>query len=111
MSFLSCVPTHNGYVDIEPQVPLEHLEVGDRVLGQIDPADPEAPRTVYMVTAALGHHHVPAEDPGLLERILTAVGAERLVAGAKLEGVLLAGEHGLAMFALESDPAVDRVVS
>lgn len=110
MNDQTCALTWDGYVDIETGIPLEQLEVGDTVLGLPDPEYPAQPRNAYRVTATLGQHHVPTEDPTALERLLTKLGAERLVAGAKVEGVLVQGAHSPAMFAIEDTPRVDRVI-
>jgi len=78
MSNQACALTHEGYVDIEVGIPLEDLKVGDTVLGVVYPFAPEEPRTSHKVTATLGMHYVPTEDPTILERILTKAGLERV---------------------------------
>lgn len=106
----NCALSDGGVVEIE-SVALEQLKVDDQVLGLADPDYPDCPRTTFVVTDTLGQHHVPAEDPNLLERLLTKAGARRLVAGEKVEGILVSHENGPAMFTLEGTPLLDRVVS
>lgn len=101
--------TDDGQVAVEPTL-LAELSVGDTVLGLPDPQNPDAPRTSYVVAQPLGMHHVPTEDPTFAEKFLIGVGLERAVAGAKVEGVLLDGPAGPAMFVLEYTQVVDRVV-
>lgn len=108
---LSTALTFEGYVDIEPDVPVADLQVGDTVLGIPDPAHPDAPRTTHVVTVALGQHHVPTEDPAWLERLLIGGPFERLIAGARVDGILVNGTYGPGLFATETTPVLDRVVS
>lgn len=110
MSNQTSVLTHEGVLYIETGIPLVDLQPGDQVLGLPDVFDPNAPRTVYSVIGTLGQYHVPAEDPTVVERLLAKLGAERVFAGAKVEGVLVQGRHNSALFALEDTPALDRVL-
>lgn len=115
MSNQTCALTHDGYVDIETGIPLEQLRVGDTVLGLPNPDDPAAPRYKHVVTATFGKHHVPTEDPTVVEKFLRFVGLERVYAGDKVEGVLVAvsaddPEDGLALFDVEVAPVLDRVI-
>lgn len=110
MNNQACALTHEGYLDVEVGIPLAELKIGDRVLGTPDVFEPNAPRTVYTVTATLGQHYIPTEDLTLFERLLTRLGAQRVFAGAKLEGVLVQGAHSPALFALSDTPQLDRVV-
>lgn len=107
--------THEGYLNIETGIPLQQLRVGDRVLGQQSPDDPHAPRCTHVVTAAFGWHHVPTEDPTLVEKFLRFVGLERVYAGDKMQGVLVGvcdedPEDGAALFDVEATPVLDRVI-
>jgi hypothetical protein len=106
----TCALTFDGYVDVETAIPLQQLEVGDTVLGIVDPDQPDEPRTTHVVTVTLGQHYVPTEDPTILERFLTKAGLERLVAGGRVEGILVNGTHGPGLFALDSTPVLDRVI-
>lgn len=110
MNDQACALTFDGYVDTETAIPLEQLKTGDTVLGIINLNDLGEPRTTHVVVATLGKHYVPTEDPTILERFLTKAGLERLVAGERVEGVLVEGEHGPGLFALESTPVLDRVI-
>lgn len=111
MNNQACALTFDGYVDIETAVPLSRLDIGDTVLGIADPNDPGNPRTVYLVTATLGRHHVPTEDPSILERLVAGVRLQRLLAGEPKEGILVIDEHGNpALFALQDTPVLDRVI-
>lgn len=102
--------TFDGYVDVETDIPLEQLKCGDTVLGSVNPNDPGEPRTTHLVTATLGKYHVPTEQPTAFERLLAKTGLERLVAGERVEGILVAGEHNPGLFALETTPVLDRVI-
>lgn len=110
MSNQTCALTFEGYVDIETAIPLQQLEAGDTVLGIVDPDRPDQPRTTHVVLATLDRHYVPTEDPTILERFLTKAGLERLVAGERVEGILVNGTHGPGLFALDSTPVLDRVI-
>lgn len=101
--------TFSGWVEIEPGVPLGQLSLGDVVLGLPDPDDPSGPRTTHAVTAVLGQHYVPSEDPAQFERFLIKARLERLIAGPKVEGVLVNGVHGPGLFALMTTPVLDRM--
>lgn len=108
------VNTYFGVVEVEPNVALDALRVGDEVLGLPDPVDQDRPRTLHRVTKTLGEHHVPAEDPGFLDRLLAGGRFERLVAGERVEGVLVEGQlvdGGVSpgLFALDTTPVLDRV--
>lgn len=93
-----------------PDTPLAELQAGDYVLGLRNCEEPDAPRTVYLVTAGLGKHRVPTEDPSRLERFLIGAGLDVLVSGSRVEGVLVDNERGYAgLFALESTPVLDVV--
>ncbi len=105
-----CALTFEGLVDIEAGIPLADLVLGDTVLGVIDPENPNTPRTTHVVIATLGQHHVPSEDPSRVESFLIGVGLQRLVAGARVEGILVDGTYGPGLFALESTPVLDRVI-
>ena len=97
---------------IEPAIPLAQLRVGDTVLGLQNPDDPSEPRTTHLVTAPLGDYHVPTEDPTAFDRLLIKLGAERLLAGPKVRGILVDGANGdLGLFALDTTPTLDRVIS
>ena len=111
MSFRARAFTIEGYLDVETNIPLEQLAVGDVVLGLADADAPDEPRTVHAVTAALGRHHVPTEDPTRMESFLISIGLERLVAAGPVEGILVdsgVGDPGL--FALEITSVLDRVI-
>lgn len=115
MSKQACALTHTGYVDIETDIPLEQLRVGDTVLGRQSPDDPNEPRCVHVVTVAFGEHHIPTEDMTATEKLLRFVGLERVFAGEKRLGVLVAAsaedpQDGPAMFDVEATPVVDRVI-
>jgi hypothetical protein len=108
MTQQTCALTTEGYVDIEAEIPLAALEVGDTVL---TPVKPDAPRTTHKVIATLGQHHVPTEDPTRLESFLIRIGAERLISGPKVESVLVEGADGdLGLFLLSFTPVLDRVI-
>jgi hypothetical protein len=100
--------TDSGRVDVETDVPLDRLVLGDIVLGLADPDDPTLPRSTFKVTKTLGKHHVPLEDPTLLERIITKTGLVWLLAGEREEGILVEGLSGPAMFTLDHTPTLDR---
>lgn len=110
MSEQACILTHEGYLNVEIGIPLEELNIGDRVLGTPSAVEPNAARTVYTITATLGQHHIPTEDPTLIERLLVRLGAERVFAGAKVEGVLVQGAHNPGLFALGDTPRLDRII-
>lgn len=99
-----------GLVDIEPDIPLDQLFTGDLVLGLPDPENPGRPRTVHTVLATFGRYRVPSEEPTFIERLLIRVGAESVVAGRRIEGILVDGMAGPGLFALETTPALDRVI-
>jgi hypothetical protein len=103
--------TYDGTVTIEPGVPLEELQPGDTVLGLQDPDDPTAPRTTHVVTAPLGKHFVPTEEPTRVEEFLARIGLERVFAGPPIEGILAEGTYGPGLFALDTTPELDRVIS
>jgi hypothetical protein len=106
--------THLGPLEFEPDVPLQHLELGDTVLGLQNPDDPTEPRCVHVVTATFGEHYVPTEDPTGVERFLRFVNLERVFAGSKCRGVLVAAsaedpDDGPALFDIKATPMLDRV--
>lgn len=101
--------TFDGEVTIERDIPLGRLQVGDTVLGRQDLEDSAAPRTTHVVTAELGGHYVPCEEPGRLERFLVNIGLEAVIAGGRIEGILVDGTYGPGLFALEDGPTLDRV--
>jgi hypothetical protein len=111
MTQQTCALTAEGYVDIEAEIPLADLDVGDTVLTPVKPDAPDAPRTTHKVIATLGYHHVPTEHPTRLESFLIRIGAERLISGPKVESVLVEGADGdLGLFLLSFTPVLDRVI-
>lgn len=110
MSKQVCALTFKGPVIVETAIPLEQLKLGDTVLGSPDGNDPGEPRTTHVITAVLGKYHVPTEDPTLIERGLIAVGLERVVAGERVDGILVQGAYGPGMFTLDTTPTLDRVI-
>jgi hypothetical protein len=103
------VNTNRGVVQVEPDVPLSDLVVGDMVVSMLD----DVPvRTVYRVTHRLGNHRVPAESVTRIERVLDAV----LRFGDRMNGVLVenrdpeGGDPTPALFAQETTPVLDRVI-
>lgn len=101
-------PTIRGTAVLDQDCPLADLEVGDLVLGL--PTDDLPVRTLHRVTAALGQHRVPFEEPpSWVERTF--------LAGSKVDGILVEGIHDdgapgtPALFALETTPVLDRVMA